>query len=111
MIEVSAYLQCINLDQAISLDNLLIQLKSAVTDKWYEFGEAIGVRKEILDKCTQYPSDESLTEILDHWLRNHSGQPTWNEITEALTKINLHVLALNIKSVYETGIILCVCFY
>ena len=98
------------IDQAINLDNLLIQLKSAVTDKWYEFGEAIGVHREILEKYTQYPSDQSLIEILDHWLRNHSGQPTWNEISEGLTKINLLELALNIKSIYQTGImILYIC--
>ena len=91
------------LDQAINLDILLIQLKPTVTDKWYQFGEAIGVHKEILEECTRYPTDQSLVEILDNWLRNHSGQPSWKEIAEALTKIGLQELACNIKSVYETG--------
>ena len=91
------------LDQAINLDILLIQLKPTVTDKWYQFGEAIGVPKEILEECTRYPTDQSLVEILDNWLRNHSGQPSWKEIAEALTKIGLQELSRNIKHVYETG--------
>ena len=91
------------LDQTINLDILLIQLKPAVTDKWYQFGEAIGVNKELLETCTRYPSDQSLVEILDNWLRNHSGQPTWNEIAEALTEIGLKELAYKIESVYKTG--------
>lgn len=78
-------------------------MKPAVTDKWYQFGEAIGVNKELLEKCTQYPPDQSLVDILDNWLRNHSGQPTWNEIAEALIQIGLEQLALDIKTVYETG--------
>ena len=88
------------------MDVLLIQLKPSVTDKWFEFGEAIGVNKEVLETCIRYPSDQSLVEILDNWLRNHSGQPTWNEIAEALTNIGLEQLARDIKIIYETGIIL-----
>ena len=91
------------IDQTINLDVLLIQLKAAITDKWYEFGEAIGVHKELLEECTRYSPDQSLVEILDNWLRNHSGQPTWNEVAEALTKIGLQQLALDILNVYETG--------
>ena len=91
------------LDQTINLDILLIQLKPAVTDMWYQFGEAIGVNKKLLETCTRYPSDQSLVEILDNWLRNHSGQPTWNEIAEALTEIGLKELAYKIERVYETG--------
>ena len=91
------------LDEAINLDSLLIQLKPALTDKWYEFGEAIGIPKETLQECTQYSSDQSLVEILDNWLRNHNNQPTWNEVANALTKIGLQQLALDIMKVYDTG--------
>ena len=82
---------------------MLIQLKPTVTDKWYEFGEAIGIPKETLQECTRYPSDQSLIEILDNWLRNHSSHPTWTEIADALTKIGLQQLAYDIMKVYETG--------
>lgn len=83
----------------------MIQLKAAVTDKWYQFGKAIGVEESILDKCSheQYLSEQCLVEILDNWLRNHSGQPTWNEVAEALKLIGLEQLAFNINTVYETG--------
>ena len=92
-------------DHNINLDTLLIQLKPAVlhSDKWYQFGKALGTKKELLEKCTQLQPDQSLVQILDDWLRNHSGQPSWNEIAEALTEIGLEQHALDIKSVYETG--------
>ena len=90
-------------DKSLNLDSLLIQLKPAVTDQWYHFGEAIGVNKQLLDKCTQYSSEESIVEILDNWLRNHTGQPTWMEVADALDKIGLQHLATTIKDVYKTG--------
>ena len=45
-------------------------------------------------------------EILDQWLRNFSGHPTWRDVANALRKINLQQLANNIEMVYETGIII-----
>ena len=80
-----------------------MQLKPTVTDMWFQFGKAIGTKKEILDQYSQLEPDQRLVEILDNWLRNHNQQPTWNEIAEALTEIGLEQLALDIKSVYETG--------
>ena len=85
------------------MDSLLIQLRSEVTPKWYQFGEAMGVGKEVLDKCIKYPSEESLIEVLDNWLRNHAGQPTWREVAEALKGIGLQQLAFDIEKVYNTG--------
>ena len=93
-----------DLNCKINLNSLLIQLKPAVSDKWYQFGKAIGTEEELLDKCTQLQPEQCLVEILDDWLNNHK-QPTWNKITEALTKIGLDQLALDIKCVYDTGII------
>ena len=90
-------------DTIINLDSLLIQLQSEVTPKWYQFGEAIGIEKKVLDKYKQYSPEQSIVEILDNWLRNHAGQPTWREIAEALRKINLHKLAFDIERVYDTG--------
>ena len=81
----------------------MIQLRSEVTPKWYQFGEIIGIEKKVLDKYQQYSPEQSLIEILDNWLRNHVGQPTWREITEALRKIDLHKLAFDIERVYDTG--------
>jgi thiamine biosynthesis lipoprotein ApbE len=57
----------------------------------------------VLDKYQQYSPEQSIIEILDNWLRNHAGQPTWKEIAEALRKIGLQKLAFDIERVYDTG--------
>ena len=90
-------------DTLLSLDSLLIQLQAEVTSKWYQFGEAVGVDKETLDKYTEYPDDQCIIEVLDFWLRNHTGQPTWREVADVLRGINLQQLASDIENVYETG--------
>ena len=90
-------------DTLLNLDSLLIQLQAEVTPNWYQFGEAIGIEKKILDKYQQYSPEQSIIEILDNWLRNHTGQPTWREVAEALRKIGLQKLAFDIERVYDTG--------
>lgn len=93
----------VDIDNCLDLDSLLIQLRPAVTEKWYQFGNAIGVKKELLNKYIQYPPDECLIEVLDNWLRNHAGRPMWKEVAEALDKINLKNLAFDLRRAYETG--------
>ena len=90
-------------DTLLSLDSLLIQLQAEVTSKWYQFGEAVGVDKETLDKYTEYPDDQCIIEVLDFWLRNHTGQPTWRKVADVLRGIDLQQLASDIENVYETG--------
>ena len=85
------------------MDILLIQLRGAVTSRWHQLGEALEVNKEVLDRCSKYTSEESIVEILDEWLRNFSGHPTWRDVANALRKIDLHQLANDIEMVYETG--------
>ena len=94
---------CIHEENALNLDSLLIQLQSKITSKWYEFGEAIGIGKEILNKYMQCPPEQSIIEVCDYWLRNHTGQPTWKEVATALKQINFQQLASAIENVYETG--------
>ena len=91
------------LDGSLNLDSLLIQLKSEVTLSWYQFGKALGVDNKFLDKCLQHPPEESLIEVCDNWLRNHTGQPTWREVAEALRQIDCQKLAFDIESVYDKG--------
>ena len=81
----------------------MIQLQPDVTHKWYQFGEAIGIEKKVLDKYKKYPPEQSIIEILDNWLRNHAGQPTWKGVAEALRRIGLQKLAFDIERVYDTG--------
>lgn len=83
---------------------MLIQLQADIIPKWYQFGEALEIQKEVLTKCSSCPPEESIVEMLDHWLRNYPGRPTWKEVANALKKINLQQLAVDIERVYETGI-------
>ena len=82
----------------------MIQLRPQVGPKWYQFGEAAGIEKEVLDDyaCHCNPED-CIVEMLDYWLRNHDGQPTWKETAKFLRAIDLGELAADIDKVYITG--------
>ena len=90
-----------HLDKSLNLDVLLIQLRPHISRKWYEFGEAVGINKEFLDKCRGYPTEDCIVEVLDHWLRKK--KPTWKEVAEALSAIQLQDLSERIIDVYKTG--------
>ena len=91
-----------NPDDSLNLDNLLIQLRTHITPKWYEFGTAIGVPEELLQQYSSYPADERLIEVLNYLLRHHQN-PTWRDIAKLLHDTELHELAESIMNVYETG--------
>ena len=94
------------LDININLDVLLIQLRLQVTPKWYQFGLAIGIPKEVMDKYSDHPDEECLVEVLDYWLRNqHESKLTWKEVAKVLREIDLHQLADDIMKSYETGLL------
>ena len=95
----------------MNLDNVLIQLRPQVTFKWRQFGEAVGIEKEVLDSCSKTCSPEDcIVEMLDYWLRSSVEKPTWKVIAEALKAINLPQLAHDIELVYFTGTIMyCAC--
>ena len=42
-------------------------------------------------------------EILDQWLRSFPRCPTWHDVTNALRRMGLQLLANDIEMVYETG--------
>ena len=91
---------------SIDLDKLLIQLKPQVSPKWYQFGEAARIEKEVLDNYARNcAADDCIIEVLDYWLRNHtdSEAPTWREVAKILKRIDLHQLAHDIEQVYTTG--------
>ena len=69
----------------VNLDNLLIQLRPQVGPRWYQFGEAAGISKDVLDKFIKQCSPEDcIVEMLDYWLRSSSKQPTWNGIQPSI---------------------------
>ena len=93
-------------DDTLNLDYLLVLIKQDITPHWYDFGKAVGVDNKVLDRCLRYPPEESIIEVCDYWLRNHTGKPTWREVAEALRQINFQQLAVDIEMVYETGMLL-----
>ena len=88
----------------LNLDNLLIQLKDKITEKWHQFGVALGVEKEILDQYLKYPPEQSIMEMLDHWLRSCDlEERNWRDVAKALRQIGHHQLAKEIESIDKTG--------
>ena len=85
------FVYCMN--KCLDLDSLLIQLRDNITPQWYEFGVVVGVPKEILDKCSDYPPDQCIVEVLDYWLVHYHRQLTWRDVAHALKEIQLHRLA------------------
>ena len=73
---------------ALDLNSLLHTLRDQAKTQWYLFGLAFGVPQNILKQLEDYPESQCLIEVLDYWLRHHSGQPTWKEVTEAQKKVN-----------------------
>ena len=98
-------LQCIPDDTLeLNLDGLLIQLQPQVAQKWYEFGEAAGIPKGVLNNYAKHCSpNDCIVETLDYWLRNCKEQQTWRDVAQVLRKINLQQLARDIEAVYTTG--------
>lgn len=89
----------------VNLDNLLIQLQPQVTPKWYEFGIAAGIEKEMLEKFAEQCSpEECIVEVVDYWLRTGTKLPTWKDVANLLKKIDLSGLAHDIEGIYTTGI-------
>ena len=89
---------------SVNLDNLLIQLRPQISAKWYQFGEAAGIKKEVLDNFSKNcaPND-CIIEMLDYWLRNSAKQPTWNDVAGILKLMNHSHLVSAIERVYLTG--------
>ena len=81
------------MSQKLNLDNVLIRIHSQVTPKWYQFGQALGVEKKVLDKYINNSAEVSVVKVLDYWIRNHYAEPTWKDIAEALSEIELAQLA------------------
>ena len=80
-------------DSSIPLDlnNLLHQIGSEISPKWYQFGIAVGISEEMLDECSNHTPEEAIVEVLDYWIRNH--KPSWKDVAEVLNEIGLHELA------------------
>ena len=72
----------------LDLDSVLLKLRTTMNSNlWHQFGMELGVPVGFLETLREYPDDESMVELLDHWLRNHPRKPTWDEIEQVVRKI------------------------
>ena len=67
--------------------SLVCVLRGQVSSKWYIFGLALGVPKQFLNQLKCDSDEECLGEVLDYWLKQHPGKPTWQEIMDAKNRI------------------------
>lgn len=71
----------------LNLNSLLQKLQGCISKQWYQFGLLLGIPMDVLEGFNLYSEDDCLVEVLDHWLKNHPGKPTWQQITDAQRKI------------------------
>ena len=94
-----------NLDNTLNLDTLLIHIRSQVTPKWYQFGVAVGINKEVLHELSNLPPEECIVEMLDLWLRTRETPATWRDVADVLKQIGLYLLAEKILKIYKFGMV------
>ena len=72
---------------------LLLQIGSEgeVAARWYELGRAVGIDRQILEECANYPPEEAIVEIFEWWAKNH--QVTWKDVSEVLNNVGFQKLA------------------
>ena len=86
---------------------------------WKPLGECLGVSPSQLDEIAKQGStaskqgyaaamqesttSEHMREMLNVWIRNHVGHPTWGEVVEGLGKLNHYHLAESLKRRYTPG--------
>ena len=88
----------------------MIQLKPQVGPKWYEFGVAAGIEKDVLDKFAEQCSpDDCIVEVIDYWLRKSTKLHTlsWRDVAKILKDIGLSELAHDMEGIYTTGNYYC----
>ena len=91
-----------HVDNLLNLDNLLILIHSHIAPLWYEFGQAVGIPSDVLNKCLGYSADECTVEVLDYWVRQ--SKPKWIDVAHGLSEVGLQSLENEILKVYKTGI-------
>ena len=90
-------LLCITIS-VLTVDELLLKLRSQVSPKWRQFGFALRVPAEILNELSSYQEEDRLSEIANYWMKQHQGQLTWREVAQIMKEIDLNELAEEILS-------------
>lgn len=78
----------------VNLENLLDALHPAMTPKWQQLAEVLGVDEDLMDEIFTNNSgmdEECLKDILEVWLKKSS--PTWKSVADVAQKIGEDQLA------------------
>ncbi len=100
------YCTGIEADKLVDIDRVLVQLK-LVQGKWREIGKALNVPETHIEQVEPYcvgNDVQGITEVIDFWIRNCGGKPTWRELGNALKSVGQEQLANLLMEVYETGV-------
>ena len=98
----------------VNLENLFDTLHPAVTPKWKQLAEVLGVDEDLIDEIftnNNGMDEECLKDILEIWLKKSS--PTWKSVADVAQKIGEDQLA---ESLYHkrkmccTTVLCDVCF-
>lgn len=73
------------------LTSLLCHFQRQASIEWYPLGLAFGVPEDCLEELKQYTEEQCLIEVLKYWLRNHYGQPTWQEVEKVEEKVKTYI--------------------
>ena len=85
------------------MDTVLVQLKPSIGERWQELGMALGIANNLLKEFELYTPEQRLIEVVDYWLVQHVGKPTWAELGDACSRVGLVELGTALKSSYERG--------
>ena len=92
-------------DKLLNLDQSLLQLKT-VQIKWREIGFALSIPTTHIEQVEEHckgNSSAGLKEMVDFWMKNCGGRPTWMELANALKLVGENELAGQLLEIYETG--------
>ncbi len=92
-------------DMLLDLNQSLVQLRK-VQNKWREIGLGLRVPETHIEQVEPYCANNDtlgMTEMIDFWMRNCTGQPTWRELANVLQSVREEQLAKQLMDIYETG--------
>ena len=87
---------------------------SGVHHQWRRFGQKAKLKEKVLDKIDEAKTDDRLSLVLDHWIRNsREKQRAWTDMVEILKAMNQCQLAddIKLKNTNEQGTLSYACRY